>query len=41
MRLRDIPNLLSLVRMALAIPIALLLLHEWYNAALLIFIVGN
>lgn len=41
MRLRDIPNLLSLVRMALAIPIALLLLHEWYRAALLIFIAAG
>jgi len=40
-RLRDIPNLLSLVRMALAIPIALLLLHEWYRSALLIFIAAG
>ena len=41
MRLRDIPNLLSLMRMALAIPIALLLLREWYSAALLIFIAAG
>lgn len=41
MRRRDIPNLLSLIRMALAIPIALMLLHEWYGAALLIFVAAG
>lgn len=41
MRLRDIPNLLSLVRMASAIPIALLLLREWFGAALLIFVAAG
>jgi cardiolipin synthase (CMP-forming) len=41
MRLRDIPNLLSLIRMALAIPIALLLLREWYGTALLIFMAAG
>ena len=41
MRLRDIPNLLSLARMALSIPIALLLLREWYGAALLLFMAAG
>jgi cardiolipin synthase len=35
--LRDLPNLLSVVRMACAIPIAWLLLHEYFDAALLTF----
>jgi cardiolipin synthase (CMP-forming) len=40
-RARDIPNVLSMLRMTLAIPSALLLLQEWYNAALLIFVVAG
>jgi cardiolipin synthase len=40
-RARDIPNALSMLRMTLAIPSALLLLQEWYNAALLIFLVAG
>ena len=41
MKARDIPNALSMLRMSLAIPSALLLLQEWYNAALLIFLVAG
>ena len=41
MRARDIPNALSMLRMSLAIPSALLLLQGWYNAALLIFLVAG
>ena len=41
MRARDIPNVLSMLRMTLAIPSALLLLQEWYNAALLIFLAAG
>jgi len=40
-RASDIPNALSMLRMSLAIPSALLLLQEWYNAALLIFLVAG
>jgi cardiolipin synthase len=38
---RDIPNVLSVLRMGLAVPCALLLLQEWYNAALLIFLAAG
>jgi len=38
---RDIPNVLSAMRMTLAVPSALLLLNEWYNAALLIFLAAG
>lgn len=41
MRLRDIPNLLSVVRMACAIPVAWLLLKEYFGAALLTFIAAG
>ena len=41
MKARDIPNVLSMLRMSLAVPSALLLLQEWYNAALLIFLVAG
>ncbi|MEJ2566033.1 MAG: CDP-alcohol phosphatidyltransferase family protein [Gammaproteobacteria bacterium] len=41
MKARDIPNVLSVLRMTLAIPSALLLLREWYNEALLIFVVAG
>jgi len=41
MRLRDIPNLLSVVRMACAIPVAWLLLHDYFGVALLICIAAG
>lgn len=41
MKARDIPNALSMLRMTLAIPSALLLLQERYNAALLIFLAAG
>ena len=41
MKARDIPNLLSAMRMTLAVPSALLLLNELYSAALLIFLVAG
>lgn len=41
MRLRDIPNLLSLVRMACAIPIAWLLLNDSFGRALLLFVAAG
>jgi len=40
-RLRDIPNLLSLARIASALPIAWLLLHERYGMALSVFIIAG
>ena len=41
MKARDIPNALSMLRMTLAIPSALLLLQERYEAALLIFLLAG
>jgi cardiolipin synthase len=38
---RDIPNALTMLRMALAVPSALLLLEDRFNAALLIFLVAG
>ena len=41
MRLRDIPNLLSMMRMAMSVPMVLLLLREWYGAALALFVAAG
>ena len=41
MKASDIPNVLSMLRMCLAIPSALLLLQGWFKAALLIFLIAG
>lgn len=41
MNLNQLPNLISLARLLLAVPIALLLLFEQYLAALLVFVIAS
>jgi len=41
MRLRDIPNIISAIRIVLVVPVVLLILQEDYSLALLIFIIAG
>lgn len=41
MQPKDIPNLISILRICITVPVVWVLLHEWYGATLVLFVIAG